>query len=376
MGHRMSRKRISDIMAWNRLYLRNRIKSSFLIGRTANDGLTPDSILNEAIEAAMKELARDCNMFPGEWKLALRADQYKYPLPRALDRIRNVYFIDSSGEYQDLEYMAQDNFLDWTDPTDTSSEPIYYSYPHIQPPVFNFYAGAPPDYDYLPDSRSWITTASIRTIIDSGINFGRTKSGRRVRPGCVAHNITDDSYGYIEYLDMTTAKRTGWATSGTTTDILEDSGENFSTDNVAVGDIICTPSGGRVRAYAFVIEVAPGGNNDQLRYANIEGQDANGDNILRFENGDTYKVGTATEIRLWHDTPMPEGTRVPFAGWDHPGLRDGADCTFSVSATKATITGTTFDNTTVTGSSTSGAEEDDIAIASGGSHGWRDGYGC
>jgi len=40
-----------------------------------------------------------------------------------------------------------------------------------------------------------------------------------------------------------------------------------------------------------------------------------------------------------------------------------------VGSAKATITGTTFTNTTVTGSSTSGAEEDDIAIASGGSHG-------
>lgn len=350
-------------MAWNRLYLRNRLKSSFLRPRGTSDTNSPDSLFNEAIEVAMREVARECRLLPDKWGLALQASQYKYPLPGEIDRIRNVYYIDSNGDYLDLEYMAEDNYLANMDPTDSETEPLYYSYPHFEPPVFEFYALAPPVTDYA--NSSYITTGSTRTVIDSGANFGRIKTGTRIRPGCVVYNITDGSYGYVQYLDMTTAKSSGTATSGTTSDTLEDTGKNFTTAGIAVGDIVCTPSTGEVLAYAFVIEVG----TTTLRYADIEGQDANGEPVNRFKSTDTYKVGTATEIRLWSGHPVPEGTRVSHAGWDHPGLRHGATNDFTVGTTKATITGTTFTNTTVTGSSTSGAEEDDIAIASGGSHG-------
>jgi len=354
-------------MLWNKRYLRDTVKSSFLMDRRRDDAGMSDALMDEGIASAMKELARDCNMFPDRWMLALQASQYKYPLPANLDRIRNVYYIDTDGTYKDLRYMAEDNYLVWTDPTDTESEPRYFSYPHYQPHVFSFHAGAPPTDDYV--DASYVTSESARTVIDSGINFGRTRSGKRVRPECVVHNIGDGSYGMVEYLDMTTAKRSGTATASTSTDILEDSGEDFDSDSVEVGDIICTPSTGKVLAYAFVIEVGPNSNADQLRYSDIEGQDGNGERIRRFKEDDTYKVGTATEIRLWSGRPVPSGTRVDHAGWNHPGLREGATNDFTVSSTKATITGTTFTNTTVTGSSTSGAEEGDLAIASGGSHG-------
>lgn len=325
---------------------------------------SPDSLFNEAIASAMKEVARDCRLLPDKWGLALVGGQYKYPLPEELDRIYAVYYIDSDGTHEQLDYMAEDNYLAFTDPTEVQSEPQYFSYPHFETPVFELFAGAPPIYDYV--TSSYITTASYRTVIDSGINFGRTKSGRRIRPGCYVNNITDGSGGFVQYLDMATAKTSGTATANTTTDTLEDSlPKDFDNDGVEVGDIVCTPSTGEVLAYAFVIEVGI----DTLRYADVEGQDANGEAITRFESGDTYKVGTATECRLWFGRPVPEGTRVSHAGWNHPGLRQGATNDFSVSATKATITGTTFTATTVTGSSTSGAEEDDIAIASGGSHG-------
>jgi len=354
-------------MLWNKVYLRNRVKSAMLMDRRRSDAGLSDEIIDEGMESAMKELARDCKLFPDKWTLSLQADTYKYPLPRELDRIREVWFIDTDGTFIRLQYMAEDNYLGWTDPTDTESEPRYFSYPHFQPHIFEFYAGAPPTADYV--NASWVTTGRIRTIQDSGINFGRTRSGLRVRPQCVVHNREDGSFGYVEYLDVTTPKTTGTATSATSTDILEDTGENYSTDNVEVGDVICTPSTGKVLAYAFVIEVAPGSNNDRLRYSDIEGQDANGVRIRRFESGDTYKVGKATEIHLWAGRPVPAGTRVAHAGSDHPGLRQGTTNDFTVGSTKATITGTTFTNTTVTGSSTSGAEEDDIAQASGGSHG-------
>lgn len=354
-------------MQWNKRYLRDSVKSSLLMDRRRDDAGLPDAIIDEGMASGMKELARDCKLFPDKWTLALQASVYKYPLPVELDRIREVWFIDTDGTFIRLDYMAEDNYLAWTIPTDTESEPRYFSYPHYQPHIFEFYAGAPPTADYV--NASWVTTGRIRTVQDSGINLGRTRSGLRVRPGCVVHNRADGSFGYVEYLDVTTPKTTGAATANTSTDILEDDSENFSTDNVEVGDVICAPSTDKVLAYAFVVEVAPGNNNDQLRYSDIEGQDANGVRIRRFESGDTYKVGKATEARLWAGRPVPAGTRVDHAGWDHPGLRQGATNDFTVSATKATITGTTFTNTTVTGSDTSGAEGSDIALASGGSHG-------
>jgi hypothetical protein len=352
-------------MAWNRLYIRNRVKSAFLIDRGKDDGLIPDALFNEGIEAAMRQVARDCELVQDDWNLALVAGQHKYALPEDLTRIRKVYYIDSNGTYQPLEHLPIDNYVDWDDPTDTSSEPEYFSYPHKQPHVYQFRVNAPPDQDYIADGKSWVTTESIRTIIDSGANFGRTLSGKRIRPGCVVRNLTDLSYGFIETLDITTNKEIGTATSGTTTDTLEQTGKDFDTAGVTVGDIICTPATGKVLAYAFVIEVG----TTTMRYADIEGQDANGEPITRFESGDTYKVGTATEIRLWSGVPVPAGTRVPFAGYAHPGLRNGGSNDFAVSDPKGTITGTTFTDTTVTGSSTSGAESGDVAIASGGSHG-------
>lgn len=353
------------VMAWNRLYIRNRAKSSFLVDRTKNDGLIPDALFNEGIESAIRQVARDCNLLPAEWKVALVSGQYKYALAENVNRIREVFFIDSGGDFQPLEYVALDNYISWDDPTDTATEPIYYSYPHYQSHVYQFQVNAPAVEDYIADGKSWVTTESIRTIIDSGANFGRTLSGRRIRPGCVVQNLTDLSYGFIETLDLTTANEIGTATSGTTTDTLEQTGKDFDAADVAVGDIICTPATGKVLAYAFVIEVG----TTTMRYADIEGQDANGETIKRFEPGDTYKVGRATEMRLWSGVPVPPGTRIAHAGYAHPGLRHGVSNDFAVGSTKATITGTTFTNTTVTGSSTSGAESGDVAIASGGSHG-------
>lgn len=329
-------------LAWDRLYVRNHTKSVLLLDRNKEDGLLTNDLLNEAIEKAIRQVSQDCNLIPVRWKFPLQANQWEYPMPEDLDRIRNVWYIDDTGEYEPLTYLTSDSYLDWEDPTETQTEPAYYSYPHYQGRVFQFYAEAPPVYDYVEESH--VTTKSIRTVIDSGANFGKTLSNR-IRPKCVVHNRDDGSYGYVEILDITTNKESGTATGGTTTTILEDTGKNFIAQDVQVGDIICTPSTGVVTSYAFVTAVAA----TQLSYADMEGS------AKRFASSDTYKVGVATEIRLSMDTP-------------HPGLRDGADNTFSVGDTKATITGTTFTDTTVSGSSTSGAETDDIAIASGGSH--------
>lgn len=334
-----------DIMEWNRLYLKNWIKSRNLIPRARQDGLLTDELICEAIDAAIEEVADFCHLLPVLYKFPLRANQWKYPMPEDVLSIRNVWYKDSSGNRQPLDYRSTDNFLNWRDPEDdTSTEPSYFAYPTYQSRVLEFYAIAPELDDYV--SSSYITTESIRTVIDSGINFGLTLDGTRVEPGCIVHNITDDSYGYVEVLDIKTNKTTGWAGAATNTNTLSDTSKDFTALGVAVGDIICTPSGGVVTSYAFVTAVG----TTALTYAAMQGV------AKYFKNGDSYKVGKAQEIRLSMATP-------------HPGLRDGATNDFTVSSVKATITGTAFTATTCTGNSTSGAEVGDIAIASGGSHG-------
>ncbi len=200
-----------------------------------------------------------------------------------------------------------------------------------------------PIYDYV--NKSMITTGSIRTIIDSGANFGKTLSGKRIKPGDVVHNRTDGSYGYVEVLDISTNKTTGIATSGTTTAILEDTGKNFITLGVEEGHIIATPSTGAVTSYAFIDSLTA----TKLTYSDIQGS------ASRFVSQDGYKVGRATEIKLSMATP-------------HPGLRNGVLNVFTLGSAVATLTGTTFTNTTCTCSDTTGVVDGYNAIASGGSH--------
>ena len=333
--------------AWNREYIRNHVKSANTLSRSSSDGLLSDTILNEAIESALKLVAWDCNLKPKWKKLPLVADQYEYPMDERISRIRRVWYENSSGNRQPLDYLPPEQYMDWEDPTETGTEPLYYSYPKYQGHVFQFYADAPPIYDYL--SASYVTEATIRTIADSGMNFGKTLSGNRVRPKCVAVNLTDDSYGYVSHLNCPTAKTTGTATANTSSTILEDTTANFVTDSVAVDDVICKLSGTTVISYAFVTAVAA----TQLTYSGFEKMS---ESATSFASGDSYKVGKATEV--WLSTATP-----------HPGLREGARNYFYLSSAAATMTGTTFTNTTCTGSATTGAAADMIAIASGGSHG-------
>ena len=333
--------------AWNREYIRNHVKSANTLARATNDGLLSDIILNEAIESALKLVGWDCNLKPKSKTFPLVADQYSYPMDERVSRIRKVWYTNSSNVREPLVYLPVEAYMDWENPANTVSKPTYYSYPMYQGRVYQFYADAPPIYDYLPSS--YITTASIRTVIDSGMNFGKTLSGRRVRPECVVYNVTDDSYGYISHLNMGTVKTTGTATANTSSTILEDTTADFVTDAVAVDDIICLLSGTEVTAYAFVTAV----DTTQLTYISFEKMSQS---AILFASGDSYKVGKADEI--WLSTATP-----------HPGLRDGAKNYFYMSSVACTMTGTTFTNTRCTGSSTSGASTGQVAIASGGSHG-------
>ena len=330
---------------WNREYLKNWMKTVRGLDRDVEDGLLTNEMLNECIESGLRMVSYDCNLLPRQRTFPLREDQWEYPMPEGTWRIRAIYRIDTSGTRRPLTYVAPDKFMNYRDVTDdTAQDPIYYSYPVFEAEVMEFYAIAPPVYDYV--ASSYVTTAAIRTVIDSGINFGLTLSGTRVSPGAVVQNLTDGSYGYVGVLGIITNITTGTATAGTGSATLEDTTKNFTTLGVAVGDIICTPSTGAVTSYAFVTAVG----TTTLTYEAFRGA------ATTFAFGDTYKVGKAQEISMSTSAP-------------HRGMRDGADNTFDVSAALATITGTTFTGTTVTGSVNTGASEDDIAIASGGSHG-------
>jgi len=335
-------------MGWDRQEIKNWIKDRRLLDRDKDDGRLPDSFIHTAINDTLRDVAARCSMLGETRRMALRSDQWEYPMPDDINDIRSVWFIDTNGIRVPMNYLSNSKFLAWRDPDDdTSIQPSFFTYPAFQGRVLSFRANAPDTSDYV--GQSWVTTDSIRTLIDSGINLGLTLDGTRIEPGMIVVNLTDGSIGYVEVLDVSTNKSSGAATAGTNTNTLIASAEDFVTDEVAVGDIICTPATGVVTSYAFVKEVT---NLTTLVY---EGFQSSG-TALRFEEGDPIKVGRATEVRLSEATP-------------HPGLRDGADNTFDVGSAKAIITGTTFTNTTVTGTSTDGAESGDIAIASGGSHG-------
>jgi hypothetical protein len=332
----------------NRLFFKHWIKDRYNIPRDRNDGLLSDLIIHDCINDAIKQVADDCHALPVIKRFPIRAGQWKYPMPEDVIRIAELYFIDSDGTRVPLDYCSREQFLAWRDPTDdTATDPEYYSYAEFASKVIQFYGKALPVYDYI--SSSHITSGTIRTVVDTGANFGLTLDGTHIAPGFIVQNLTDGSYGYVEVLDTNTNKTSGTATTGTGNNLLEDTGKNFTSLGVEAGDIICTPSTGAVTSYAFVKTVG----TTTLVYEDYHDPDGS---TARFAANNTYKIGKAQKIRLSMDTP-------------HPGLREGAANVFTVGTAKVTITGTTFTSTSVTGSSTSGAEVGDTAIASGGSHG-------
>lgn len=331
-------------MNWNRQGLKEWVKTIRGLSPSDTDGLLTDSMIHDAIDDAIRFMAEDCNLTPVVDKFRRINGQWEYPFNanRVLS-LRGVYFLNDSGGYEPLTDVSQEAFLGNRNPETDTGQPIYYSFPILQPQAIAFFAQGWDTYDYTEESR--VTLTHIRTIEDSGANFGRTLDGTRIIPGMGAMNISDDSHGYVEFLDTITPRTTGTATAGTTSSILEDTTKDFVAIGVEVDDIICIPSSGIVTAYAFVISVA----TTQLEYELIQGATA-------FSSGDTYKVGVANKVRLDYAAP-------------YRGLRGGARNTFLADSAKATITGTTFTATTCTGSSTFGAEVEDEAIASGGSHG-------
>ncbi len=330
-------------MDWTREYIKNRIKSAFGLERDQDDGLLTDVLIHEAIDDAMMRVADDCNLIPVFSSLPLRQDQWAYPVEEGALSIRRMWWEDTDGTRYRLDHIEPEKFLDGHNPTDTDSQPYFYSYPHYQGPRYNFYAGAPPRHDFI--SRSNVTRWTRRTVLDSGASFGYTLSGDHIPIGAVVFNVDDDSYGYIESFDTDNPVATGTAGASTSPTLLVDGGKDFEALEVEVGDIICQPDTGLVEKWAWVTEVL----TTWLVYADIEGGTA-------FEPGDKYRVGKCDMIRLSASSP-------------HPGLRFGANNYFNVGDIAVTMTGTSFTNTRCTGSSPSGATVGQIAIASGGAHG-------
>ena len=340
-------------MSITRLDLKNRILSARGLTRARADGLLDDTLLNEAVRDAQELVTMSCNLFPVRERLALVEGKYQYPVPEAFLGLRGAYFIDSSGSRLPLTQLSQESFFGGRDPNDdVALEPVYYSFPYMQQRVLQPYGMAPPEADFV--ELSHVTSSSIRTVTDTAINLGRTLSGRRISPGDVVFNLDDGdgSYGYVEVLDIITTKRGDTAGASTTSTQLHDAGIDFTAVTPAIeqDDIICiTDSDGVVVTYAFIS--AGGIATNLITYEDVRGQ------ASALASGDTYKIGKAQKIRL--DSASP-----------HRGLRGGLNNRFNVGSNTATLTGTTFTNTRVTGSgSVSGVTAEEVAVASGGSHG-------
>jgi hypothetical protein len=331
----------------NRKEIRDDIKLSFGLDMDKEDGGMSDAQFNIAIHNALKIVAKDCKACFVEKSFPLRQGQYQYPLDPDVDIIRAVWFLDSQGMRNELRWLPPERFMEGLQSeTDISNTPTVFSYPIMQRAVIHFWAQAPPIYDYV--SLSYVTEGTIRTLVDKGANFGQTLSGYRIEPGAVVRNLTDNSFGYVQALNISTEKAKGFADANSTTTQLWDVSKNFTALGVYPGDIICNPWSVIPASYGFVTEVYV----NYLVYENMQGEK------LRIRPNDPYRVGTATEIVLSGSIP-------------HPGLRDGVTNKFNVSASKATITNTVFEFTKVTGSIailTTAPEAGDTVIADTGQH--------
>jgi len=333
------------------LEAKNWLKSSRGLTRDKEDGLVDDTILLEAIHDGIKTVAKDCSLLPTTQKLPLIAGQYEYPLPEQIVSLRAIYREDTNGRKLPLIQVTQEQFQAFHDADSlTAQNPAYFAYPIYRGRRYQFFVKAPANYDFLPTSR--VTSGTVRTITDSGANFGRTLSGDRISPGDIVHNDSADSYGYIKILDMITSKTIKTCAAETDSSEIVAAATDWKTLGVKVDDLICYPSTGVPTTYAFVTGMSGG----TLSYTDIRGT------LSAFTQALNVKVGVANKIRLNTDAP-------------HRGLRSGSYNTFSVAAATATMTGTTFSDTRCTGSSTTGASAGQEAIASGGSHGYITGVG-
>lgn len=318
-----------------------KLKEMFGVSRISTDDLLNEVVLNEVVNDALDTVTDDLNLNMSMEAIGRLKDQWEYPLPDEILSLRGIYYLDTGNEWNPLDYLSPEEFLAGFDEDDSQPDPLVYS-------VFGRTAeqywwstdSGEPVNKFAPEF--YVTVENNCIIICYGANFGvidfdlrRRRTGSRIQQDDVAWNISDDSYGFVDYLDMTTAKVTNAAgTNVTATSTrLSDTGNNFTTANVVAGDVIVRTSD---NSYAFVTEKQ---SDNVLLYTGMQGPS------ISFLDEDGYKVGTADRVVLKQ------------YGTSGGGLRSGTDHTFEYTDSTHAATSVTVSTDINTG--------DTLTIASG-----------
>lgn len=159
---------------WNRLYLKNWLKSYRGLQRLEEDGLLTDDLIHEAIETAIRYFSQDCDVLKSLDTLSLIANQYAYNIDE-LYNILAVLHKDSDGTYYSLKHITEKDFFVNRDVVDdTSEDPLYYAYPiydnETSPFSPQIYFGPTPNTSDAAGSPSiLIIKTSVGTIPDNDL---------------------------------------------------------------------------------------------------------------------------------------------------------------------------------------------------------------
>ena len=309
-----------------RLEAENYIKDGIAnLGRSVSDDLITDTIIYDCINQAMDKLVIDLNINPHIFSLSRITGEWEYALPSDVLHIRNLFFFDDDSGWQPITYEAPDRFLTWFDETDTDDEPEIFSVFGRMGEVYRFSTeSAIPVNKFV--HQFYVTQTETDILICQSAGFGMIESEEHVLRGDIVNNIRDDSWGFVNYLDMTTAKFSGTADAGTSSTLLIDAAVDFTSNalsgtgaRVKPGDVILRTDSSN-NSYAFVTAVAA----TQLTCTNIQGSNP------FFGVGNTYKVGTSDRIVLRQ------------FGTSSGGLREGSDHTFTATDSGLAAAAATF----------------------------------
>ena len=292
------------------------------LGRTVSDDLITDTIIYDCINQSMDAVAIRLSINPQMQALGRISGALEYALPDDVLHVRNLFFFDDDSTWQEVHYEAPDKFLLEFDETDTDDEPDLFSIFGRMGEVYRFSTeSAIPVNKFAHEF--YATAESTTTLICQSASFGMVESGERILRGDIVNNINDDSWGFVDYLDFTTAKYTNatgvgmTATSSTITDAA------LAGENIVAGDVVVRTAN---NSYAFVTAFS----GSTITYTNMQGSSPS------FANAEAYKVGTSDRIVL-----QQYGSSVG-------GLREGSDHTFECNDSGLVAAGATFtsdDNT-------------------------------
>lgn len=327
-----------------RLQYEEKIKDRHGITRGVNDGNLTDAVILEVINDAMDMVAHDLFLNMTTEKIARQAGIWRYDMPDKSLRTRNLYYRDTGDDWGELTYKTPDRFLNGFDETYQTAEPEIFSVIGRKGEKFawstesamltnkfaqEFYVSG--DHDLSDPS---IGT----TLIVYGANFGVMETGKYLHKRDIVVNKTDDSQGYLDYLDFTTTISSGTSTSATATTLV-DTGKDFVVAGVSVGDVLRNTNSGST-SFCYVTVVAA----TTLTFTEFQGTDT-------FLTGglDAYSVGTADKMVLEQYGTSAGGL---FGGTDNQfgfTVSTHADTAVTITTdvnTGDTLTGT-FDTTTI-----------------------------